>query len=111
MLEHAQWLLFAWVFGNQAGVPVTVVPVLLGAGALAGSGRLNLTAIIPITVVASLGPHLTWYGLGRWHGPRLLKMLGPASPRGGTLLRRGRRAFATPHGAFQLGPRFFTRLN
>jgi membrane protein DedA with SNARE-associated domain len=111
MLEHAQLLLFAWVFGNQAGVPVTVVPVLLGAGALAGSGRLSLTVIIAITVVASLGADLTWYGLGWWHGPRLLKMLGHASPEGGGLLRKVRGAFATHHGAFQLSARFLPELN
>src|SRR5262245_22430109 len=111
MLEHAQLLLFAWVFGNQAGVPVTVVPVLLGAGALAGSGRLSLTAIIAIAVVASLGADLTWYGLGWWRGPRLLTMLGHASPRCGTLLRRVRGAFATHRGAFQLGAGFLPELN
>src|SRR5262249_61914852 len=107
MLEHAQWLLFAWVFGNQAGVPVTVVPVLLGAGALAGSGRLSLTAIIAITVVASLGADLTWYGLGWWHGPRLLKMLGHASPQGGRLLPKVRRAFSPHPRAVAIVARFF----
>ncbi len=88
VLEHAQWLLFAWVFGNQAGVPVTVVPVLLGAGALAGTGRLSLTAIIAITVVASLGADLTWYALGRWRGPRLLRVYGQGSPRTAILVQR-----------------------
>jgi membrane protein DedA with SNARE-associated domain len=111
MLEHAQWLLFAWVFGNQAGVPVTVVPVLLGAGALAGSGRLSLTAIIAVTVVASLGADLTWYGLGWWHGPRLLKMVGHASTQGGRLLPKVWRAFTSHHGAFQLSARFLPELN
>jgi membrane protein DedA with SNARE-associated domain len=111
ILEHAQWLLFAWVFGNQAGVPVTVVPVLLGAGALAGSGRLSLTAIIATTVVASLGADLTWYGLGWWGGPGLLKVLGRVAPRGGTLLRSFRQAFVTHHGAFQLSARFLPELN
>src|SRR5262245_26298294 len=107
MLEHAQLLLFAWVFGNQAGVPVTVVPVLLGAGALAGSGRLSLTAVIATTVVASLGADLTWYGLGWWRGPRLLKSLGDASPQGRTFLR----TLATHHRAFQLSARFLPELN
>jgi membrane protein DedA with SNARE-associated domain len=111
MLEHAQLLLFAWVFGNQAGAPVTVVPVLLGAGALAGSGRLSLTAIIAIAVVASLAADLTWYGLGWWRGPRLLKMLGHASPQGGTRIQRVWRALASHHGAFQLSARFLPELN
>jgi membrane protein DedA with SNARE-associated domain len=118
VLEHAQWLLFAWVFGNQAGVPVTVVPVLLGAGALAGTGRLSLTAIIAITVVASLGADLTWYALGRWWGPQLLKVLGQGSPGTGTLVQRAGQAFAShlatfqSHLAtFQLSARFLPELN
>ena len=39
--EYASWILFAWTLANQGGVPVPVVPALLGAGALAGSGRLS----------------------------------------------------------------------
>ncbi len=51
ILDHAEWFLFAWVFGNQAGVPVPVVPALLGAGALAKSGRLG-------SVIAQKSAHL-----------------------------------------------------
>ncbi len=111
ILEHAEWLLFAWVFGNQVGVPVPVVPALLGAGALAGSGHLSLAVIIAITVGASLGADLTWYGLGRWRGTRVLKMLGRISPSARTLVRRARRVFAAHVGAFQLGARFLPELN
>jgi membrane protein DedA with SNARE-associated domain len=46
ILEHAEWFLFAWVFGNQAGVPVPVVPALLGAGALAGNGHLSMAVMV-----------------------------------------------------------------
>jgi len=35
MLEHAPWFLGAWVFCNQAGIPVPVIPALIGVGALA----------------------------------------------------------------------------
>jgi hypothetical protein len=35
ILDQAEWFLFTWVLGNQIGVPVPVVPALLGAGALA----------------------------------------------------------------------------
>ncbi len=61
ILEHATWFLFAWVFCNQAGVPVPVVPALLGAGALAGSGHLSVAVVIGIAVGASLVADLTWY--------------------------------------------------
>ncbi len=86
MVDHAEWFLFAWVFGNQAGVPLPVVPALLGAGVLVGSGYLSMASIISIAVGASLAADLTWYGLGRWRGARALKILGRVAPNAGTLV-------------------------
>jgi membrane protein DedA with SNARE-associated domain len=111
MVDHAEWFLFAWVFGNQAGVPLPVVPALLGAGVLAGSGYLSMAAIIGIAVGASLAADVTWYGLGRWRGARVLKMLGRFSPNAGTLISRARPLFVAHGGAFQLAARFLPELN
>jgi len=80
IFDHLEWILFAWVLGNQSGLPVPVVPALLGAGALAGSARLSLSRIIVVAVGASLSADLTWYGLGRWRGERMLRMLARLSP-------------------------------
>ena len=111
VLAHAQWLLFAWVVGNQAGVPLTVVPALLGAGALAGNGRRSLAATIAITVVASVGADLSWYALGRWWGPRLLSVFGQDPSGSGTLVQRAGQACVSHLGAFQLSARFLPELN
>ena len=111
ILEHAEWFLFAWVFGNQAGVPVPVVPVLLGAGALAGSGHRRMAMMIGIAVGASLAADLTWYGLGRWRGTRVLKMLGRLAPNAGTFVRRAQTVFVAHVGTFQFGARFLPELN
>ena len=111
ILQHAALFLFAWIFGNQVGVPVPVVPALLGAGALAGSGDLSMAVIIAIAVGASLGADLTRYGLGRWRGAQVLKMLGRLSPNAGLLVGRARHVFAAHGGAFQLGARFLPELN
>jgi membrane protein DedA with SNARE-associated domain len=111
MLEHAEWFLFAWVFGNQAGVPLPVVPALLGAGALAGNGHLSMAVVIGIAVGAALAADLTWYGLGRWRGSRTLKMFDRFAPNAGMLVRRARHVFDTHAGAFQLGARFLPELN
>jgi membrane protein DedA with SNARE-associated domain len=111
MLEHATWFLFAWVFCNQAGVPVPVVPALLGVGTLARDGHLSLAVIIGITVGASLAADLTWYGLGRWRGDRALKVLGRLAPHAGMLVRRARRVFAAHVRTFQIGARFLPELN
>ena len=111
MVDHAEWFLFAWVFGNQAGVPLPVVPALLGAGVLAGSGYLSMAAIIGIAVGASLAADLTWYGLGRWRGARVLKILGRVAPNAGTLVSRARPVFFAHAGAFQLAARFLPEMN
>ena len=111
MVDHAEWFLFAWVFGNQAGVPLPVVPALLGAGVLAESGYLSMAAIIGIAVGASLAADLTWYGLGRWRGARVLKILGRVAPNAGTLVSRARPVFFAHAGAFQLAARFLPELN
>jgi len=111
MMDHAEWFLFAWIFGNQAGVPLPVVPALLGAGVLVGSGYLSMASIISIAVGASLAADLTWYGLGRWRGARVLKMLGRVAPNAGTLVNRARPVFFAHAGAFQLAARFLPELN
>ena len=99
------------MFGNQAGVPVPVVPALLGVGALAGSGHLSMAVIIGIAVGASLAADLTWYGLGRWRGARVLKMFGRLAPNAGMLVHRAQHVFVAHRRTFQLGARFLPELN
>jgi membrane protein DedA with SNARE-associated domain len=111
MLEHATLLLFAWVFCNQAGIPVPVVPALLGVGALAKGGHLSMVAVVGIVVGASLAADLAWYGLGRWRGERGLEILRRIAPRVGVLRRRARQMFAAHMGAFQFRARFVPELN
>jgi membrane protein DedA with SNARE-associated domain len=84
---------------------------LLGAGALAGSGHLNVAVMTGIAVGASLTADLTWYGLGRWRGAGVLKMLGPVAPNGGILVSRARPVFFAHVGVFQLAARFLPELN
>ena len=39
LVQHGVAVLFAWAFAVQAGVPAPAVPMLVGAGALSGSGQ------------------------------------------------------------------------
>jgi len=75
ILQYGWPILFAWVFADQAGIPVPVVPLLLGAGALAGGHRLSLSLAIALAVAASMLADLAWYTVGRRHGPRALGIL------------------------------------
>ena len=88
-----------------------MVPALLGAGALAGSGDLSMAVIIAVAIGASLGADLTWYGLGRWRGAKVLRMLGRLSPSAGLLVGRAGHVFAAHGRVFQLGARFLPELN
>jgi membrane protein DedA with SNARE-associated domain/rhodanese-related sulfurtransferase len=109
--ENAGWILFTWILANQGGVPVPVVPALLGAGALAGSGRLSVAVILAVAVGATLCADLGWYSLGRWRGVRALDVLGRVSPQAGKYVRYAEHAFLGHARTFQLGARFLPELN
>ena len=42
VVRHGYMLVFAWVFVEQAGLPVPSAPLLLAAGALSGMHQMNL---------------------------------------------------------------------
>lgn len=56
--------MFVWAFAVEAGVPAPVLPMLLGAGAVSGSGQINFALGIVAAMAAALGADLPWYGLG-----------------------------------------------
>lgn len=75
LIHHGYVVLFVWVALEQAGLPLPAVPVLLAAGALAGTGQMHLALILGTAVVASLASDVIWYEIGRRRGPRVLHLL------------------------------------
>jgi membrane protein DedA with SNARE-associated domain len=75
LLHHGYIVLLAWVFAEQAGVPVPSLPLLLAAGALAGSHQLNFFASLFIVAIAAVSADSLWYELGRRRGIRILQFL------------------------------------
>src|SRR5262249_57939406 len=63
-------VVFGWAFAVQAGVPAPAVPMLLGAGALSGSGHMDLALSIVAAMTATVGADVLWYALGRVYGVR-----------------------------------------
>jgi membrane protein DedA with SNARE-associated domain len=111
MTSHVTLLLFAWVFVNQAGVPVPAVPSLLAAGALAahaGSGELVL---VLVSVGAALAADLLWYGLGRRRGRQLLAVVGRLSRRSAARVDIAERHFLAHQFGFLFSSRFVPELN
>jgi len=75
LVEHGYLVLFVWVLAEQVGVPIPAVPVLLGAGALAGMGEMDLAVAIGVATAASLLSDGLWFQLGRARGGKVLQFL------------------------------------
>ena len=101
LLQHGYVLLFAWVLIEQMGLPVPAVPLLIAAGALAGSGRINLIVAMGLAIIAVLLADVFWYYLGRYRGGRVLKLLCRISLEPDSCVRRTEDVFAR-HGARSL---------
>jgi membrane protein DedA with SNARE-associated domain len=75
LLEHGYAVLFGCVLAEQAGAPIPATPVLLGIGALAGLGRMQLLPAILLALTACLVSDSFWYWLGRRRGASILRVL------------------------------------
>ena len=72
LARYGALVVFAWSFAVQGGAPIPAVPMLLGAGALAGAGKLNLALALGAAITATLAADVVWYTLGRSMGMRVL---------------------------------------
>jgi membrane protein DedA with SNARE-associated domain len=75
LLHHGYVVLLGWVFVEQIGLPLPSMPLLLAAGALAGTGHLNFFASLFYVVLAAVTADSVWYQLGRRKGIRILHLL------------------------------------
>lgn len=75
LVQHGYLILFFWVFFNQLGVPVPVIPYMLAAGALAGMGQLDLGLLVMVSVGAAVPADLLWYEIGRRRGAGVIRFV------------------------------------
>jgi membrane protein DedA with SNARE-associated domain len=75
LIHHGHSVLFAWVLVEQLGVPVPAMPLLLAAGALAGTGRLNFFACLLFAALGAVASDAVWFQLGRHRGIKILQLL------------------------------------
>src|SRR6201981_2986260 len=75
LFKHGYVVLLAWVFAEQLGLPIQSLPVVLAAGALAGTGHLSFWASLFFVAIAALSADSFWYALGRIKGIRILQFL------------------------------------
>jgi len=109
--QHGYALLFAWVLVVQIGLPVPAIPLLLAAGALAGSGRMDFALAVGLVIIAALVADLFWYYLGRYRGSRVLKLLCRISLEPDSCVRRTEDVFARLGAQSLLIAKFVPGLN
>jgi membrane protein DedA with SNARE-associated domain len=94
LLHHGYALLLGWVFAEQIGLPLPSMPLLLAAGALAGTGHLNFLASLFYVMLAALTADSIWYQLGRHRGIRILQLLCKISLEPDSCVRRTEGVFS-----------------
>src|SRR5258705_1290039 len=111
IIHHAGWFLFVWVFANQSGIPVPVVPSLVAAGALAGRGGPSCAVMLAAAASGAVGADRVWYGFGRWRGAEALSLLGRLLHRPRTCADHVEHAFRAHEVGFQFWAKFLPELN
>jgi membrane protein DedA with SNARE-associated domain len=101
LIRHGYAVLFGWVLIEQMGLPIPAAPLLIAAGALARAGKMNLMFAVALAFVAVILADLFWYGLGRYRGARILKLLCRISLEPDSCVRRTENLFVR-HGALSL---------
>jgi len=86
--------LLGWVFAEQMGLPIPSMPLLLAAGALAGTGHLSFLASLFYVVFAAVLADSIWYELGRRKGIRILQFLCKISIEPDSCVRRTEGVFS-----------------
>lgn len=94
LIHHGHAVLFIWVLIEQLGVPIPAMPLLLAAGALAGTGHLNFFACLLFAVLGALTSDSVWFQLGRHEGIKILQLLCRISLEPDSCVRRTEGIFA-----------------
>ena len=94
LLHHGYMVVLGWVFIEQVGIPLPSMPLLLAAGALAGTGHLNFFASLIYAMLAAVAADSMWYQLGRRKGIKILQFLCKISLEPDSCVRRTEGVFS-----------------
>src|SRR3984893_969969 len=111
VVRHGYTLIFAGVFIEQAGLPIPSAPLLLAAGALAGTHEMNLWMALSLAVLAAVTSDCIWYELGRRKGVRVLQLLCRISLEPDSCVRRTQVRFGKSGARVLLVAKFIPGLN
>lgn len=93
IVRHGTVVVFAAVLGEQLGLPVPAVVVLLATGAAIGTGDLSPGPAMAAAVIAALIGDLVWYELGARRGRSVLGALCRLSLEPDTCIRKTERVY------------------
>lgn len=111
LIQNGYWVLFVWVLGEQLGLPLPSIPLLLAAGALAGMNRLALGWVIVLALMACVLADVAWYEVGRRRGGKVLKWLCRISLEPDSCVRRTEEAFSRNGSRSLAAAKFVPGLN
>ena len=111
VVRHGYMLVFAWVFLEQAGLPIPSAPLLLATGALAGMHQMNLWLAVALAVFAAVSSDSMWYELGKRKGVRVLQLLCRISLEPDSCVRRTQVSFSKNGARVLLVAKFIPGLN
>ena len=110
LLAHGYVVVFIGVLLEFVGLPISSVPLLVAAGALAALKRLSLAWLLVLAVAACLIADLAWYQLGRHRGYSILRFLCRISLEPDSCVRRTQDRFAQRGGRSLLLAKFVPGL-
>jgi membrane protein DedA with SNARE-associated domain/rhodanese-related sulfurtransferase len=111
LVQYGLAVVFTWAFAVQAGLPAPAIPMLLGAGALSGSGQMNLALAVGAAMVATVCADVLWYALGRSHGTRVLGTLCRFSLDPDSFIREAKERFLVHRARYLVLAKFLPGVN
>jgi membrane protein DedA with SNARE-associated domain len=111
LFRNGYLFLVVWVFLEQIGLPLPSLPILLAAGALAGTGRMNFAAALFSCAFATVLADFVWYELGRRKGIKVVQWLCRISLEPDSCVRRTEGLFEKQGAKTLLFTKFVPGLN
>ncbi len=101
LVHYGYVILFLWVLVEQLGAPIPSMPLLLTAGTLTATHRLNLSLVVLSILLGSIVADSLWYFMGKRFGGAVVRLVCRLSMESTTCVRRTENYFSR-HGAAAL---------
>lgn len=87
-MQYGYVILFTWVLVEQIGVPIPSAPLLITAGTLSATHKINLPFALLAIVLGCLVSDTTWYFMGKRYGGVVVRLLCRLSMESNTCVKK-----------------------